>query len=167
MCTFVFTIRASIFDIPTSFCVILAIVPFVVWVCFVDVGYESEEFNDNISKDLVDWGKLGFHYGHGGNWRIVILLFKQLDGKEMELKNTTPSSPPCMPLPCQISRSPFHLCLCHPCLPLCIPVTIPICKLDVEKWKISSSFPWHWWKNRGQNFNFLLAKFLDLFHSQT
>jgi hypothetical protein len=74
--------------------------PIVAWVCFIDGGYESKEFNDNISKDLVYWGKLGSHYGHGGNWRIAIQLFRQLDGKGMELKNTTPSSLPCMTLSC-------------------------------------------------------------------
>ncbi len=53
------------------------------WVCFIDVGYESKEFNDNISEILVDWGKLGSHYGDGGNRRIAIQLFKQMDGKGM------------------------------------------------------------------------------------
>jgi hypothetical protein len=46
----------------------------------------------------------------------------------MELKNTTPSSLPCMTLSCWISRSPLHLCFCCPCFPLCISVIIPICK---------------------------------------
>jgi hypothetical protein len=46
----------------------------------VDVGYESKQLYDNISKDLADGGELTHHFGHGGNYITTIELVKNEDG---------------------------------------------------------------------------------------
>jgi hypothetical protein len=52
----------------------------------------SNEFCKSFFEDLIDWGKLGFHYGFGGNQRIVVQLFGQLDNTKLHSRHNTPLS---------------------------------------------------------------------------
>jgi hypothetical protein len=56
-----------------------------------DVSYVLNEFRESFSQYLTNWGKLGSHYGLGGNQRTTVQLFGQLDDIELHLKFRTPS----------------------------------------------------------------------------
>lgn len=48
------------------------------------------EFYESFFEDLTDWGKLGSHYGFGGNQRTIVQLFGQLDNTKLHSKCKTP-----------------------------------------------------------------------------
>jgi hypothetical protein len=52
----------------------------------------SNEFCESFFEDSTDWGKLGSHYGFGGNQRTVVQLFGQLDNTKLHLRCKTPLS---------------------------------------------------------------------------
>jgi hypothetical protein len=52
----------------------------------------SNEFCESFFEDSIDWGKLRSHYGFGGNQRIVVQLFGQLDNTKLHSRHKTPLS---------------------------------------------------------------------------
>jgi hypothetical protein len=52
----------------------------------------SNEFCQSFFEDLTNWGKLGFHYGFGGNQKTIVELFGQLDDIKLHSKHKTPLS---------------------------------------------------------------------------
>jgi hypothetical protein len=63
-------------------------------------------FCEFFSMNSVDLGKLGSHYGLGGNQRIAIQLLRQLDGIKLYLICKTPLPFPFQPWPHRGSMSP-------------------------------------------------------------
>jgi hypothetical protein len=62
----------------------------------VDVGYESELFYNDISKDSINGGNLAFRFSLGGSWRKAIGLMENKDGIKYEYRNRTPSLIHCL-----------------------------------------------------------------------